>query len=106
MNKYEEAGNSERLYEEDLPLLQEEGFDTTLAGARLLGRDMAKISDPKTFLIVKEILDDETKETSQYKLISDMMREAGISDTWFDGILAQLTKLREGFVEIREKPYK
>ena len=28
MNKYEEAGNSERRYEEDLPLLQEEGFDT------------------------------------------------------------------------------
>jgi len=56
MNKYEEAGNSERLYEEDLPMLQEEGFDTKLAGTRLLGRDMAKISDSKTFLIVKEIL--------------------------------------------------
>lgn len=103
MNKYEEAGNSDRLYGEDLPLLQEEGFDTTLAGARLLGRDIARISDPRTFLIVKEVLDDETKEMSQYKLISDMMREAGMSDTRFDGILAQLTKLREGFVEVREK---
>ena len=104
MNKYEEAGNSDRLYGEDLPLLQEEGFDTTSAGARLLGRDMAKISDSKTFLIVKEILDNETKETSQYRLISDMMREAGMSDTRFDGILAQLMKLREGFVEVGEKP--
>jgi len=92
------------LYEEDLPLLQEEGFDTTLAGARLLGRDMAKISDSKTFLILKEILDDETEERSQYKLIPDMMREAGMSDTRFDRILAQLTKLREGFVEVRERP--
>ncbi len=104
MNTYEEAGNSDRLYAEDLPLLQEEGFDTRLAGARLLGRDMAKISDPKTLLIVKEILDDETKEMSQYKLISDMMREAGMSDTRFDRILAQLTNLREGFVEVGEKP--
>ena len=103
MNKYEEAGNSDRLYSEDLPLLQEEGFDTTLAGTRLLGLDMARISDPNTFLIVKEILDDETKEMSQYKLISDMMREAGMSDTRFDGVLAQLTKLREGFVEFGEK---
>jgi predicted nucleotidyltransferase len=94
----------ERLYEEDLPLLQEEHFDTRLAGIRLLGRDMARISDPKTFLIVKEILDDETKEMSQYKLISDMMREAGMSDMRFDGILAQLTKLREGFAEVGEKP--
>jgi len=103
MNKYEEAGNSDRLYGEDLPVLQEEGFDTRLAGARLLGRDMAKISDPKTFLIVKEILDAETKEMSQYRLISDMMREAGMSDTRFDGILDQLTKLREGVIEFGEK---
>ena len=65
---------------------------------------MARISDSRTFLIVKEILDDETKERSQYKLISDMMREAGMSDTRFDRILAQLTKLREGFVEVGEKP--
>jgi predicted nucleotidyltransferase len=104
MNKYEEAGNSERLYGEDLPLLQEEGFDTRLAGTRLLGRDMAKISNSKTFLVAKEILDDETKGMSQYKLISDMMREVGMSDTRFDGILAQLTKLREGFVEVGERP--
>jgi predicted nucleotidyltransferase len=43
MNKYEEAGNTERLYEEELSLLQEENFDTKLAGTRLLGRDMAKM---------------------------------------------------------------
>ena len=41
---------------------------------------------------------------SQYKLTSDMMREAGMSDTRFDGILDQLTKLREGFVAVGEKP--
>jgi len=39
MNRYEEAGNTERLYGEDLFLLQEEKFDTKLAGTRLLGRD-------------------------------------------------------------------
>ena len=100
MNKYEEAGNTERLYEEDLPLLQEENFDTKLAGTRLLGRDMARISDPKTFLIVKEILDDETREMSQYKLISDMMREAGVTEPKFDEILLQLEKLKQGIVEV------
>ncbi|OGP63105.1 MAG: hypothetical protein A2170_14460 [Deltaproteobacteria bacterium RBG_13_53_10] len=100
MNKYEEAGNSERLYEEDLPLLQEEGFDTKLAGTRLLGRDIAKISNSKTFLIVKEILDAETEEMSQYKLATDMIRETGMSDTRFDEILLQLEKLKRGFIEI------
>jgi predicted nucleotidyltransferase len=103
MNKYEEAGNSERLYEEDLPLLQEEGFDAKLAGTRLLGRDMAKISDPKTFLVIKEILDAETEEMGRYKLVSDMMRETGMSDTRFDEILLQLEKLRQGIIEAGEK---
>ena len=103
MNKYEEAGNSERLYEEDLPLLQEEGFDTKLAGTRLLGRDMANISDPRTIQIVKGILDAETEELSQYKLVADMIRETGIADTRFDEILLQLEKLRQGIVEAGEK---
>ena len=82
----------------------EQGFDTKLAGTRLLGHDMAIISDPRTIQIVKEILDAETEELSQYKLVSDMMRETGMSDTRFDDILAQFMKLRQGFVEIGEKP--
>jgi len=104
MNKYEEAGNSERLYEEDLPLLQEEGFDTKLAGTRLLGRDMVKISDPETSRTIKGILDAETEEMGQYKLLTNMIRETGMSHTRFDELLAQLMKLRQGFVEIGEKP--
>ena len=103
MNKYEEAGNSERLYEEDLPLLQEEGFDIKLAGTRLLGRDMARISNPATFRIIKGILDAETEEMGQYKLITDMIRETGISDTRFDEILLQLEKLKQGIVEGQNK---
>ena len=99
MNKYEEAGNSERLYGEDLPLLQEEGFDTKLAGTRLLGRDMAKISDPRTVQIVNEILDAETEELSQYKLLTNMIRETGMAETRFDEILLQLEKLKQGIIE-------
>ncbi len=99
MNKYEEAGNSERLYGKDLPLLQEEDFDARTAGIRLLGRDMAKISDTQTFRIVKSILDGEIEDMSQYKLVSDMIRESGMPDVRFDEILFRLRKLREGIVE-------
>jgi predicted nucleotidyltransferase len=107
MNKYEEAGNSERLYEEDIPLLQEEGFDTKLAGTRLLGRDITKISNPRTIQIFKGILDAETEELGQYKLATDMIREAGMAETRFDEILLQLEKLKQGIVEIGDqKPEK
>ncbi len=55
MQKYDEAGNLGRLYEEELTLLGEEGFDTRIAGIRLLGRDMGKTSDPETFKMIKNI---------------------------------------------------
>src|SRR3990172_700430 len=45
MTNYAQAGNEERLYEKEVSLLEEEGFDIRLAGIRLLGRDMARISD-------------------------------------------------------------
>jgi predicted nucleotidyltransferase len=104
MNKYEEAGNSERLYGEELPILQEEGFDARMAGIRLLGRDMAKLSDPETLRIIKSILDAETGDLSQYKLVPDMMRGTNMSEAKFDEILFRLEKLRQGIVEVGEKP--
>jgi predicted nucleotidyltransferase len=106
MNKYEEAGNTERLYGEDLSLLQEENFDTKVAGSRLLGRDMAKISDPRTVQILRGILDAETEELSQYKLATHMIREAGMAETKFDEILLQLEKLKQRIVETGEEKLK
>jgi predicted nucleotidyltransferase len=103
MNKYEEAGNSERLYGEQLPLLQEERFDARVAGIRLLGRDMARISNPQTFRIIKSILDGEIEDVSQYKLVSDMIRESGPLQARFGEILSRLEKLRQGIIEVGEK---
>jgi predicted nucleotidyltransferase len=103
MNKYEEAGNSERLYVEEISLLQDENFDARMASIRLLGRDMAKISDTQTLQIVKSILDAEIENLSQYKLVSDMMRESGILEARFDEILFRLEKLWQGIIEVGEK---
>jgi len=99
MQKYEEAGNRDRLYEQELSLLEEEGFDTRLAGIRLLGRDMARIAEKDTIEAVKKILNNETAENSQYRLISDMIRGGLMSDGKFDEILQQLGKLRQGVGE-------
>ena len=99
MRKYEDAGNFERLYNEEQSLLMEEKFDTRMACIRLLGRDMAKISDPDTLRIVRTILDEETGEKSQYRLIIDMLRGTLSTENNFDEILNQLDKLRTGLGE-------
>jgi predicted nucleotidyltransferase len=99
MQKYEEAGNFDRLYEKEQSLLEEENFDTRYASIRLLGRDLAMMADPYTLDTVRTILGEETGQRSQYRLVTDMIRGTVASDTKFDEILSQLEKLRQGLVE-------
>lgn len=96
MRKYDEAGNSERLYGEEQDLLQEESFDTVNAGARLLGRDMVRMANPDTLSAVKDILKKETGEQSQYRLVPDMIRGTGEK---FEKVLNLVEKLRQGIEE-------
>src|SRR4030043_549863 len=103
MQKYEEAGNVDRLYDKEQDLLQEEHFDTRHAGIRLLGRDMTKIADPETLNIVKTILNSETEEQSQYKLVTDMIRGYLTFDRHFEEVLLQVEKLRKGIDEAGKK---
>jgi len=86
-------------------LLQEEDFDTRLAGIRLLGRDMAMMADSDAVKMVKNILDAETGQQSQYRLTIDMIRETHMFDGYFEAIFLQIEKLRKGFVEVAEKRY-
>jgi len=51
-----DAGNFERLYDQEQDLLLAERFDTRVAGIRLLGRDMAKMADHETAEVVRRIL--------------------------------------------------
>jgi predicted nucleotidyltransferase len=45
LTAYADAGNENRLYDQEPDLLNSAGFDMELAGAELLGRDVAKICE-------------------------------------------------------------
>jgi predicted nucleotidyltransferase len=98
MEHYDEAGNIDRLYEEEAALLQEEEFDQNLAGIRLLGRDMAAMASPATAEEIIAILEMETGEQNRYRLVPDMIREARLFDK-FDEMFAKVEKLKQGFSE-------
>lgn len=53
---YEYAGNTDRLYGQEMPLLEAAGFDTQLAGAELLGRDVGLTCSPAAREGVKQIV--------------------------------------------------
>lgn len=82
-------------------MLEEEDFDTRLAGIRLLGMDIAKISYPQTLKAVKEILEGETGEQSRYRLVEDMVSGISVYSDQFDEILNYVEKLKEGISEGR-----
>ena len=99
MNTYMETANMDRLstdahdlVEEPIPPLQE-------IGARLLGRDMARISDTSAAARVAEILFREQDEDGALRLVVDMMRAAGAS-TGADEVLTLLRAVERGFSDI------
>ena len=92
MMHYEHAGIFDRLYNSEIQLLTRENFDTRTAGIYLLGKDMAKMCTQKTLDFIKNILQEETDDTSKFNLVLQMM---GRNDD-FDDVLVLLKKLKLG----------
>jgi len=57
--EYGDAGNEDRLYSAELNVLEAEGYDFELAGARLIGHDAALVISPDTRNRVRNILQSE-----------------------------------------------
>ncbi len=95
MGGYHKAGIEERLYGPESALLEEEGFDIELAGIRLLGRDMAKLSSPASAGAIAAILNEETGENAKFKLVNQMVG----THLDVDSRMLRLERLKQGFYE-------
>jgi predicted nucleotidyltransferase len=93
MNHYEHADTMDRLYEDEVTLLEKENFDCRLAGIRLPGKDMARIGDGQTRENIQRVLQKETADTLYSKLVMHM---TGPDDDYAT-IFSLLVKLKEGF---------
>jgi len=98
MRNYLDTGNEKRLYNEEADLLEED-FDYLRASARLLGRDIAAILNPKTAKTILEILDRETGKQDRYRLIEDMRDISGGVNNNFEENLQLLEELKSGILE-------
>ena len=68
------AGNEDRLYGAESAVLEASGYDVDLAGPRLLGRDVARISRAETKRMLRALLDD---GPNLERLARAMVREMG-----------------------------
>ncbi len=100
IQNYLDAGNRERLFDEESDLFDEEAFDYVLAGARLLGRDIARILGDRTREAVLAIMDRETGEQDRYRLIEDVMSRTDD----FDEKLQLIEALKSGILDMPYSP--
>ena len=99
LESYLEAENTERLYEEESDLVNDD-FDFTITGVRLLGRDIAFSFNYKTLNHVISILENETGEKQRYRLVEDMLLSKTITEeTHFEYYLKLLETLKTGIQE-------
>ena len=74
---YGDAGNTDRLFDRELDLLEAANFDIVLAGAELLGCDVTAICGPKCLLAVRSFL---TLEHERERLAAGMVRRGHPED--------------------------
>lgn len=55
---YQAAGNQDRLYGDELALMETVGYDIDLAGPRLLGKDVRQVASPATLKAATALLQD------------------------------------------------
>ncbi len=99
MQVYLDAGNQERLREEHSDLLDDDNFDYVIAGSRLLGRDIAEIISPTVRAKILAILDDETGNQQQYRLVEAMIRGSTGEESEFEKHLQLLEEFKRGITE-------
>ena len=93
---YLDAGNNVRLYAELPDLVEQDGFDYTLAGAHLLGYDMQRTLAEETVNYVVEILTREVDLNGNLRLPSVMTKSIiDIEDT-FDHCLMVANEVLAG----------
>ena len=97
LKEYGDAGNEDRLYGEHLNVLEAEGYDFELAGARLIGGDAARVISQDTRNRARAILESDSQmEELTHQIIGSSVRT---DPEHFRRCELLVSKLREGFME-------
>jgi predicted nucleotidyltransferase len=97
LGDYADAGNEDRLYTDELPLLEAAGFDVPIAGARLLGKDARRIASQQTVASIAKMLADPKLKR---ELLNHLVQASPRSDESFAGYCTLLLdNFQRGFTE-------
>jgi len=98
LKEYGDAGNEDRLHGEALNILEAEGYDVEIAGARLLGGDAAVVVSADTRRRVRDILESDRERedlTNQIIMVSARHNPEHVRRCEL-----LVSKLRQGFLQV------
>jgi predicted nucleotidyltransferase len=96
LKQYGDAGNEDRLYGDELGILESEGFEFELAGARLIGRDAARLVSRETNARIQEVL---RSDKQMHELTNQVITFSGRTDAEHVHRCELLVaKMRQGFL--------
>jgi len=97
LTDYADAGNEDRLYADELPILEAAEFDVPIAGARLLGKDARHIASQETSASIAKMLADPDLKR---ELLNQLVQTSPRSDQSFaDHCTLLLDNFQRGFTE-------
>jgi len=99
LSTFDSAGNQDRIFNQELELLESVDFDPTLAGARLLGRDAARIADSAAASQIVNLFNSDT----QVNLLISHMITTAIYEENAASVARILDCFRRGYLEAMPK---
>ena len=95
LTAYADADNTDRLYEHEMHLLEAVGFDMQVAGAELLGLDVAHLCLPPALVLIRSAL--ESEQTFE-RLVNHMVRTSTVAEA-APFVQRMLTCFRRGLLK-------
>lgn len=99
IKNYIEAGNLERFFEEEGNILNQEESDYDRASAHFLGREMAKIAEPKTKATLIKILKREAESSQGHKIVMDILRQDMFQKLTYEEVVLYFKALYRGLTD-------
>ena len=103
IRNYFDFVTKDKVYDEHSDLFSDEEFDYEYAGARLLGRDIESIANPQTLQFIVDVLNMQTSDDSDFRLVSDMIGFGIDTEFEFDRVLQLLEYLKDGILDCKRQ---
>ena len=103
IRNYLDAGNLDRLFENESDIVESGDYDYEAGSARLLGRDISKIAHTGTIAKLTEILKRESQGKQGHKIAMDVLQSNSLEGESYEEVSAIFDALLKGLTDVKSR---